>query len=79
MTLNGRRSRPPVKVGTFGVNWVTNNIDPRGGEGGEGGSTSGGDGSDGGSGDSGRFESRLHAETACSANDSALFDNGASP
>jgi len=31
MTLNDRRSQPPVKVGTFGVNWVTNNIDPRGG------------------------------------------------
>lgn len=72
MTLNGRRLRPPVKVGTFGVNWVTNNIDPRGGEEGEGGSSGGG-------GNSSRFESRLHAGTACSANDFALFDNGASP
>lgn len=31
MTLNDRHSRSSVKVGTFGVNWVTNNIDPRGG------------------------------------------------
>lgn len=46
MTLNDCRLRPPVKVGTFGVNWVTNNIDPRGG-GGEGGGDGGG-GTDGG-------------------------------
>jgi len=70
MTLSDRHSRPPVKVGTFDVNWVTNNIDPRGGEGGEGGG--GGGGGNGGGDDSGRFESRLHAETACSDNDSAI-------
>lgn len=54
-----------MKVGTFSVNWVTNNIDPRegdgGGGGGDGGSADGGGG--GGGGDSDRFESRLHAET----------------
>jgi len=77
MILSDRRSRPPVKVGTFDVNWVTNNIDPRGGEGGEGGGGGGGDGGGGGGGngggdDSGRFESRLHTETACSGNDSAI-------
>lgn len=60
-----------MKVGTFGVNWVTNNIDPRwrrrrrGRGGGGGGGSDGGDagGGGGGGGDSGRFESRLHAET----------------
>lgn len=49
-----------MKVGTFGVNWVTNNIDPRRGE--EKVEVTGGGGSDGGGDDSGRFESRLHAE-----------------
>lgn len=61
-----------MKVGTFGVNWVTNNIDPREGDGGGGGGGGDGGGADGGGSDSGRFESRLHADVHRST-DSPFF------